>query len=276
MLAHGHQEFITVVANVTNLVHDVLPVLRDFGLEWKIFVVDDPPMQADARKKVFANLGRDVHLLGPRPLYAAYRVILASLRSGERNRRPLIVLPGLMHPAGAVGNACGFIEMVSQVRAAGVSLPHTVFITVSSGTTFAGFLLAEAALRRDHCPPIRIVGVQVYPGRGRLRTLSLIRWTERFLELEGRVPAERIEIVSDKVYRRFGSYTEEHARLSLSLQKDPGIKVDPIFGAKTWSVMESHGSSGIDDRPILYWHCGYTPDWQIVGRMIDNPTVSAG
>src|SRR2546426_12250165 len=65
MLAHGYDEFITVVANVTNLVHDIMPVLREFGLQSTVFVVDDPPIQAEARKQVFADLGQDVHLLGP-------------------------------------------------------------------------------------------------------------------------------------------------------------------------------------------------------------------
>ena len=260
MRAHDHQEFITVVANITNLAHDVVPVLAEFGIRSEIFVVDEPPLSPEVRREAFAGLGPDIHLLGPSPPYAAYRMMVAALSSSQRKGRPLIVLPGLMHPAGVAGNAAGFLEMVSQVRASRGALPSTVFITVSSGTTLAGFLVAENALRRDHGAPIRIVGVQVYPGRARLRILGLIRWTERFLGLKGRVPAERIEVVSSELYGGFGNYTKEHARLCDSVQTDASITIDPIFGGKTWSVMESCISRGMDDRPVLYWHCGYTPD----------------
>jgi 1-aminocyclopropane-1-carboxylate deaminase/D-cysteine desulfhydrase-like pyridoxal-dependent ACC family enzyme len=270
MQAHGYREFITVVANITNLVHDILPVLRSFGLQSTIFVVDEPQLHEEARRQAFGGIGAEVRLLGPSPAYAAYRVIRATIESRSRSARPLIVLPGLMHPAGVVGNACGFVEMVSQIRAGGGPLPHTVFITVSSGTTFAGFLLAENALREEYGFPIRIVGVQVYPGRARWRVLGLIRWTERFLGLKNRVRAERIELVSSELNRGFGSFTQEHARLCSSVQKNSGITIDPIFGGKTWSVMQSHISGETTERPILYWHCGYTPDWEIVGQITGN------
>lgn len=272
MLANGYDEFVTVVGNVTNLVHDILPVLQRYGLAWRIFINNDPPLPVADREMLFAGLRQHVDLLGSSRLRTASRMVAASLESRKRGRRPLIVLPSLMHPAGAVGNACGFIEMVSQVRSEGWEAPGTVFITVASGTTLAGFLLAENALRRDGCPPIRIVGAQVYPGNARLWVLGLIRWTERFLGLRGRVPASRIKLTSSRLHGGFGRYPEELAKLCLDLREEQGINVDPIFGGKTWAVMESYLSlkpTG-DKRPALYWHCGYTPNWQALGEAVNK------
>jgi 1-aminocyclopropane-1-carboxylate deaminase/D-cysteine desulfhydrase-like pyridoxal-dependent ACC family enzyme len=264
MLANGYDELITVVANITNLVRDTVPVLQRLGLHWKIFIVNDPPLSRGDREQLLGDFRNDVHLLGPGHLGAVTSIVGAWRDSRRRGRKPFIALPSLMHPAGVVGTARGFLEMVSQVRAQGMPVPDTVFITVASGTTFAGFLLAEHALRSDGSPPIRIVGVQVYPGQARWWTLGLVRWTERFLGLRGHVPLDRIELVSSALYGGFGRYPDHVARLCLALQQESGIDIDPIFGGKTWSVMEQRlaGSSARDDRPMLYWHCGYTPDWQ--------------
>src|SRR2546423_99111 len=272
MLANGYDEFITVVANVTNLIHDILPVLQRFGLHQQLFVINDPPLPSSDRDKIFKDVREHVHFLGPGRLQTASSMMMAAMKSRKRSRRPFVALPSLSHPTGVVGNACGFVEMVTQMRASGEPLPSKVFITAASGTTFAGFLLAENALRQDGCAPIRIIGVQVYPGQARLWTIALLRWTERFLGLRGRVPYERIELISSHLYAGFGRYPEELAELCLTLRRESGINIDPIFGGKTWSVMETHLSldSKIDDRPVLYWHCGYTPDWQALGESINN------
>ncbi|MDQ5822874.1 MAG: pyridoxal-phosphate dependent enzyme [Chloroflexota bacterium] len=278
MLANGYDEFVTAVGNVTNLVHDIVPVLQRFGIAWQIFINNDPPLPAADRERIFGDLREHVQLLGPARARTAGSMVAASLKSRRRGRRPLLVLPSLMHPAGAVGNARGFIEMMSQVRAEGHELPGTVFITVASGTTLAGFLLAENALRHDGHPPIRIFGVQVYPGQARLWVLGLIRWTERFLGLRQRVPARRIELISSSLHGGFGRYPEELAHLCLDLREEVGINVDPIFGGKTWSAMESHLSSRAteDDSPVLYWHCGYTPNWQALDEVVNRRPARTG
>ncbi len=43
-----------------------------------------------------------------------------------------------------------------------------------------------------------------------------------------------------------------------------GIFIDPIYGAKSWMIMEERERRHLErkDRPALFWHCGYTPNWQ--------------
>jgi 1-aminocyclopropane-1-carboxylate deaminase/D-cysteine desulfhydrase-like pyridoxal-dependent ACC family enzyme len=166
-----------------------------------------------------------------------------------------------------VGNACGFVEMVLQQRAAGEPLPGTVFVTAATGTTIAGFVLAENALRAAGFPPIRIVGVQVYPGAVRRWTRMLLRWTEHALGLSSRVPAERIEIQSGSLHGGFGQFPDELADLCESVEAEVGLHIDPIFGGKTWATMQ-HEAVGRDDRPVLYWHCGFTPEWRVLGGAV--------
>jgi 1-aminocyclopropane-1-carboxylate deaminase/D-cysteine desulfhydrase-like pyridoxal-dependent ACC family enzyme len=59
------------------------------------------------------------------------------------------------------------------------------------------------------------------------------------------------------------------------IREQTGLSLDPIFGGKTWSVMERHlmeETPGDDD--VLYWHCGFTPEWKLLGRTIEQGTCA--
>jgi 1-aminocyclopropane-1-carboxylate deaminase/D-cysteine desulfhydrase-like pyridoxal-dependent ACC family enzyme len=266
--ARGRDELIATAGNVTNLVFDLLPALRRWGIRSHLFILDDPPVLPRDRERIFEGVRDEVELLGPGRVHAFRRMAAAYVRRRATGARPFVALPGLSHPMGVVGNAQGFIEMLTQQRDAREPMPGTVFVTAATGTTLAGFLLGEHAVRSAGGPAVRIVGVQVYPGAIRRATLALLRWTERFLRLEGRVPAHRIEIVSSALHGGFGRYPEELSTLCDRVASETAIRIDPIFGGKTWAVMEAALASKRDPRPTLYWHCGYTPEWRVLGGAV--------
>jgi 1-aminocyclopropane-1-carboxylate deaminase len=281
LLARGYDELITTASNVTNVVFDLLPVLRQRGLRSRLFILNDPHMLPRDREEIFDGVKDSVELLGPHRMPALRAMVAAYASSRRGGGRPFMALPGLSHPAAVVGSALGFVEMMSQRFDAGEPAPETVFVTAATGTTLAGLLLGEQALRQAGGPPVRIVGVQVYPGAVRQQTLRLLRWTERFLGLDARVPHERIEIGTTALHGGFGRYPEELSTLCERVAAEAGVLLDPIFGGKTWSVMETSlagsrvsgsreagsGEAGSRElrRPTLYWHCGYTPDWRTLG-----------
>lgn len=43
----------------------------------------------------------------------------------------------------------------------------------------------------------------------------------------------------------------------------PDLNIDPIYGARAWSVMTDFSNGPYKSEDIVYWHCGYTPDWEI-------------
>jgi 1-aminocyclopropane-1-carboxylate deaminase/D-cysteine desulfhydrase-like pyridoxal-dependent ACC family enzyme len=268
LLARGRDELITTAGNVTNLVFDLLPVLRRCGIRSRLFILDDPPALPCDREQIFEGVRGEVELIGPRRAQAFAAMLAAYVRSRMAGGRPFVALPGVSHPAGVVGNARGFIEMVTQQGESGEPVPGTVFVTAATGTTVAGFLLAEHALRSAGWPPIRIVGVQVYPGAARRRTLEMLRWTERFLGLRGHVPAPRIEIACSALHGGFARYPEELSVLCERVATETDLRIDPIFGGKTWSVMEMDVAAQRHRRPALYWHCGYTPEWRVLGGAV--------
>jgi len=268
VLARGHDELITVAGNVTNLAFDLLPALDRAGVRARLFIADDPPAPPEAREEIFAGVRDRIELIGASRVEAAARA-LAAYRAGRRaGRRPFLLLPGASHPAAVVGNACGFLEMARQFEDAGRTPPSTVFITAATGNTIAGFLAAERALRREGHPSIRVVGVQVYPGRVRRWTWAMLRWTRRFAGLHARVPCREIEIDDSELLGGFGRFTSDLADECDRVRSAEGLSLDPIFGGKTWHAMQRYRREARVEGDVLYWHCGFTPEWRTLGTKL--------
>lgn len=261
VLRHGYDSFITPVGNVTNLAHDIVPVLDGYGIDWEIVVADTPRLPLGERQRIFGDLGERVRLVGPGYAAAARALSDAVRRSRGAGHRPFVAPPSLAHPAAVIATARGYLEMVWQADTMGMAPVRTVFITAASGTALAGFVLAEHLRRRDGQPPIRVVGVQVYPGPARRWIHGLIRWTERRLSVTPHVRNRDIELRTDALHGGFGHYPTELVDLCRRVADETGLRIDPVFGAKTWTVMESYLASAAPSGSVLYWHCGYTPDW---------------
>jgi 1-aminocyclopropane-1-carboxylate deaminase/D-cysteine desulfhydrase-like pyridoxal-dependent ACC family enzyme len=267
LVDEGYTALATAVGNVTNLAHDLVPVLRKHGIDARILVADTPRMARPDRGRLFAGLESSVRLVGPSYVAVAARLARYVRQIRRGGGRAFFAPPSLAHPVGVMATAHGFLEMVAQVDAMDVPPLRTVFITAASGTTLAGFVLAENLLRRQGHAPIEVIGVQVYPGAVRRWVHGLIRWTEHALGERTHVPYGRIVVRREALHGGFGRYPPALARLSHELSDRHGLRIDPIFGAKTWSVMEGHLAHGRDAGSVLYWHCGYTPDWERLGAV---------
>jgi 1-aminocyclopropane-1-carboxylate deaminase/D-cysteine desulfhydrase-like pyridoxal-dependent ACC family enzyme len=267
----GYDALVTVAGNVTNVVFDILPVLEAHQIAHHLMILDDPPMKPTDRESVFSGVLEKIHLRGASRWGVAWEAWQMARRLRKEGRRPLVVLPGIAHPASITGNAKGFLEMIRQRQEEGVALPRAVYITAATGCTLAGFLIAENALRRAGCAPIEIIGVQIYKAPIHSLTWALMRWTERHLGLQGRVPKERIQIQSAQLDKGFGHFPDAIASLCQEVEQQAQIQIDPIFGGKTWQAMLEHPqpSQETQERPLLYWHCGYTPEWPLLRQMLN-------
>lgn len=270
LLEKGHHAFVTAVGNVTNLAHDIVPVLREHGLDWSIVIADDPPLPVAERRRLFADLDGDVRLVGPnRPAAATELGRAFALHRGE-GRRPYLALPSLSQPIGVAATAKGFVEMVGQVERMDVAPLQTVFITASSGTTLAGFIFAERLLRAAGHRPIHVVGVQVYPGPIDRIVHGLVWWTERAFGVQHHVRFGDVDLRTNSLAGGFGRFTPSLVDLCSEVHAGTGMTIDPVFGAKTWSAMDNHLAQGAWHGSVLYWHCGFTPDWERLDPFVNR------
>lgn len=268
MVERDHDQLITVAGNISNLVFDLLPALDRFGIEARLFIVDDPPASPDDREQIYSSVRSRVELLGAQRTEAALRAAAEHRRATARGGRPLLVLPGVSHPVAVLANASGFVEMARQRLQGGDLLPRTVFVSVATGTTLAGFLLGAELLARAGLPTVRVIGVQVHPGPIRQLTRVLLRSAYRRLGL--RPPRGGIEIDRSALSGGFGRYPDHLERLCTRVEADAGLRIDPIFGAKAWWVMEQMRANRLVREPCLYWHCGFTPEWRSLSHAING------
>jgi 1-aminocyclopropane-1-carboxylate deaminase/D-cysteine desulfhydrase-like pyridoxal-dependent ACC family enzyme len=274
--AQGHQysDVVMVTGNVTNLVFDILPALDRSGIRSRILVVNYPRGQPTDREAIFSPVRDRVELLEADWAGAIARALALWTRARLAGRRPFLLLPGAAHPASVIGNAGGLIELAEQLDQQDCS-DATVWVTVATGTTLAGFLLGAHAVAAAGGPRIRVVGVAVDRAPLAAFTLGLIRWTERFLGLPTLVPTGHIEIRSVDGELPFAAFTPEVEAACYRVRRDCEFELDPIFGGKTWRAMEQTLTAHRDDRrPVVYWHCGFTPEWRGLGsalRAVEMP-----
>lgn len=271
LLSHGHDELITVAGNVTNVAFDLLDALDRFGLRATLLILDDPPLADAERERIFAGVRSRIRLLSASRARVTAAALDAARQSRARGHKPFVLLPGASHPAGVLGNALGFLEMAAQLEERGEPLPSAVVVTAATGTTLAGFVLAEQLLRQSGRPPVRVVGAAIYGGLTRLRTRALLRWTAHALALPRRGATTAPEIDESALGGGFGRFDQAQRELCERVRERIGVSIDPIFGGKTWSVLERRaGALSRTGRPPLYWHCGYTPEWELLGAAVNG------
>lgn len=262
LIDSGRNHVVTLATNVTNLVHDIVPLLHKHGVGASIFVTDDPRMPAPLRLRLFRDVAEEVHLIGVSRCRAVASVGWAAATLRRQGLRPTVVLPSLGHPAAVVGVARGFLEMAGQIRGAADVLPRTLFITTASGVTLAGLVLGNALLRACGAEPVRVVAVPVYSGPVRLYAYALLRWTIRHYGLSLRARLDSVTMTDWREGGDFGLFGAQLIEVCERVSAEHGLLIDPIYGGKTWQVMERMLAEGSVAEPCLYWHCGYTPDWR--------------
>jgi 1-aminocyclopropane-1-carboxylate deaminase/D-cysteine desulfhydrase-like pyridoxal-dependent ACC family enzyme len=257
----GYRTILIPLPNATTLAFDLIPVARRLGLAVHVLVVDTPTVPPAIRRQLFDDVASHVELCGASRTKVACTLACRWLSATRRQARPIAVLPSPAHPAAIVGAARGYLEMVQQRLDADQPLPRAVYIATAAGATAAGFILAEALRRRRGLTPIRIVPVQVAPSPLRLWLRVLFWWTWRFMNFPGAVPNQPHGIEQPDGGVDYGIFDDRLERVCEDTARNYGFEIDPVYGAKSWQVMERMERGTEADRPPLFWHCGYAHSW---------------
>jgi 1-aminocyclopropane-1-carboxylate deaminase/D-cysteine desulfhydrase-like pyridoxal-dependent ACC family enzyme len=262
--SRGIDALIMPLGNITNLGPDLQRATAQLGIKTTLLIVDDPHLTQAKRAAAFAPLGGEVRLIGPSYTGAAARLVFEGIAARLRGRRTMIALPSPAHPAAVVGTARGYIEAMGQLTDAGEELPRAVYVAAAAGASVAGLALGEALMRAAGSPSVRIVGVQVVPQPLALWVPSLVRWTARFWRLGPLPRLNTLSLLRDPRHIDYGHFDERHEETCRRVEERFGFAIDPIYGGKSWSALEAHERRESErERPILFWHCGFTPNWQM-------------
>jgi 1-aminocyclopropane-1-carboxylate deaminase/D-cysteine desulfhydrase-like pyridoxal-dependent ACC family enzyme len=153
---------------------------------------------------------------------------------------------------------------MEQLAAAGEPPPRAVYVAAAAGSSVAGFALGEALMRAAGAPAVRIVGVQVAPAPIAIWLSALVRWTARFFRLGPLPSLNTVSILRDPRHVDYGHFDALHEATCRRVHEQFGLTIDPIYGGKSWTALEaSDRGAAPRDRPILFWHCGFTPGWEM-------------
>ena len=251
------------LGNITNLGSDLVSVASAAGIDLRLLIADDPPMSRKQRVSLFKGLERETRLMKQSSFGVTAYLLATFVRARLSGRKAFVIPPSPLHPTAVAGMALGYLEMARQVAESDGIFPRAIYIAAAAGSSVAGLALGEALLRSQGAPPVRIIAVQVTPYPLKAILPALLWWTRRFLKLPRAVDFSTLSVVADPRNTVYGRFDMDHTELCKRLETQYGFLVDPIYGAKAWSVMEDREANS--DRslpPPLFWHCGYTPQWQ--------------
>jgi 1-aminocyclopropane-1-carboxylate deaminase/D-cysteine desulfhydrase-like pyridoxal-dependent ACC family enzyme len=256
--------FVMPLGNITSLAFDLTRAASSLGIATKFFIVDDPPLSLNQRQSIFAPITENVELIGTSYLGATARLLKTWIASLPTGARTMIALPSPSHPTAIAGVARGYIEAMRQSISENGSLPETVYVAAASGSTAAGLALGEVLMRAAGAPPVRIAAVQVVPQPLFLWLPWLVRWTAQYWNLEPLPEIKTLTVIKNSRDAQYGIFDDGHEETCRQVENEFGISIDPIYGGKSWSAMEAceRGFAHASDRPVLFWHCGYTQNWQ--------------
>jgi 1-aminocyclopropane-1-carboxylate deaminase/D-cysteine desulfhydrase-like pyridoxal-dependent ACC family enzyme len=270
MTHQGIKSLVMPLGNVTNLGHDLIRVAAGLEIGIKLLIVDDPPIPQEQREIIFRPVRENVRLLGKS--YATAAALLALEKAGAliTGNRRMIVLPSPAHPSAIAGAARGYVEAMRQAAQIYGSLPRSVYIAAAAGSTVAGFGLGEALMRAAGAPPVKIIAVKVVSEPLALWLPLFVSWTAKFAGLS-LAHKTAVLVVANPRNTIYGRFDQGHVETCARIEQYFGLKLDPIYGGKSWTVMEmlEGNSSSMSDRLPLFWHCGYTPNWQTYSTRFD-------
>jgi 1-aminocyclopropane-1-carboxylate deaminase/D-cysteine desulfhydrase-like pyridoxal-dependent ACC family enzyme len=265
----GVEVLMMPLGNITNLGGDLARVASAAGIELNLLIADDPPLPREVRIRLFKGLERETRLMNQTSVGITAHLLASLGRARLSGRKAFAVLPSPGHPSAVAGMACGYLEMVRQIEETNGVFPRAIYIAAAAGASVAGLALGEALMRLEGAPPVRIVAVQVTPYPLKAILPGLLWWTRSFLKLPEKPEFSNLSIMVEPRNTGYGRFDIGHIKVCERLETEYGLLIDPIYGAKTWSVMEDREVRA--DRslpPPLFWHCGYTPHWRNYGASV--------
>jgi 1-aminocyclopropane-1-carboxylate deaminase/D-cysteine desulfhydrase-like pyridoxal-dependent ACC family enzyme len=262
MVERRQRRLVMPLGNITNLGFDLVRAARALDISVRLLIADDPPMPREHREAIFASIRENVVLLGHSYAGAAARLALAGVAGLWR--RQVIAPPSPAHPAAIAGAARGYIEAMQQAEAITGELPGSVYVATAAGSTVAGFALGEVLMRAAGAPRVEVVAVPVAPQPVGWWVPALVAWTARYLKVAEPRPGVALSVATEPRHAVYGRFDAGHVATCEAVEAAYGFTIDPIYGGKSWSVMEERETARRDAgrRPPLFWHCGYTPNWQ--------------
>lgn len=262
ILSKGFTDIVVIVPSISNLRHDLELLAKNNNIDFHFIIVNAPPVE-DIKKLVVSS-GSNCHytFIGSSSIVVAFRSVLKYLTLLVTRKKVGFCLPGMAHPSSIIGASKGLFELHNQLQERGYGGNARVFISGCSGSSAAGLILASKVLKLANVANIKIEVVQVFPMPLKYWIWLQLLWTKIKYGLSAYVAPSEILIHIKHLELGYGKSNPVLDAICKDVLAEYKINLDPIYGARTWSVMQDLKDYQAKNK-IVFWHCGFTSDWKV-------------
>ncbi len=202
--------------------------------------------------------GADLRYVGSIPqAFAAAPLCALGQCMGRPRKVPYLLGPGASTPLGALGYVNAALELAQQVSEGLLPEPEAIYVPLGSAGTAAGLALGLkiAGLKS------RLVAVAVTraPTAWAFSVVRLANASARLLERRAgqKVPRVRSsEVAVDRGWLGggFGKPLPAGQEAMSMLEETEGLKLEPVYTAKTVAALIGAARDGSLPGTVLYWH----------------------
>lgn len=214
-------------------------------------------------------------LFGAELLYAGthdWAQLAATVEAATQERAGAYALPaGGSSPAGALGFAAAYAELLGQLEHAGIA-PRHVYHASTSGGTHAGLMLGHALAGAGPRPVGFDVGQIVPDARG------LVTWLANeagaLLGADAALTEDDAHLDLSQLGDGYGAFTESGIEAIGLLARTEGVVLDPVYSAKGMAGLIADARAGRVEGPVVFWHTGGGPSLFAAGwgeRVLSAP-----
>ena len=239
---------------------------RRLGMDCHLLLAGSPPEEVSGNLLLDRILGATLTFLSLTPEQLTAEQVDAALSAASqrlraKGREPYTIDPGGSSPLGVIGYRDAFDEMMSQVRAIGSRVAHTV-VAFGTGGTLAGLILGNILAGR----PLKVTGISVAPpgmpeSLGIPPVRQLVREGGRLLGYEVEPADDDIIVLYDYAGKAYGAPTTEGTEAIRALAHTEGIFLDPVYTGKALAgLIDLYRRKRIaQDEGTVFFHTGGTP-----------------
>ena len=232
---------------------------REFGLETSILMAYESPSAETVTTLLHtADAGARIHYTRSYPLTAVLAPWYIFRCRRQDGRLPYLLGPGGSSPLAALGYADAAFELAEQVRCGELPAPATIIVPLGTGGTVAG-LLAGLRLAGLDTNIVAVCATRA-PTTWRPAVLRLARAVCRRIARDGGVTEaasmrlEGLRIERGWLGPGFGRTSEAGAAAGAMLEDEEGLRLDPVYTAKSMAALIDLSRAGELPGPVLFWH----------------------
>lgn len=244
---------VTVGAAQSNHARTTAAAARMAGWDCHLVLGGDMPPHPTGNLVIANAVGANFHFVGAQSwqrLEQHAQALCAELAAA--GRRPLFIPMGGSTAIGALGYVNAYLELLDQLRQAGVRASSIVHPT-STGGTQAGLDFAHRAV--DTGP--QVIGVAVAKTAAEL-TSDIVALQSELAILLDTDPGPAAPIILDQYLGPgYGAATHGAQAASALLASTESLLTDHVYTAKALNAVVDRAA--IADGPIIFWHTGGVP-----------------